>query len=144
MIEHVWSVLCTKSIIDRDSNNLSLIDTLEQLNLSPDVEFPAVIGNAFELVSMWSRSNYDELVRGRARVIVENPSSQTRELPEYEIDLWNSRRFRYRINIQGFSLNEPGKFIFHVELLEDGGEGEPVNVANIPLDVRITDPQNPD
>ena len=31
MINHAWTVICEKSIIDRDTNNVSL-DVLEQVN----------------------------------------------------------------------------------------------------------------
>ena len=32
MIEHAWSVLCTRSVTDRESNNISLFEVIEQIS----------------------------------------------------------------------------------------------------------------
>jgi len=34
MIKHVWSILCEKSILDQETNNVSITNAIEQLNLS--------------------------------------------------------------------------------------------------------------
>lgn len=144
MIDHAWSVLCSNSIIDRESNNISLIDILEQWNLPPDSEFPVVIGNPFVLVTMWSRANLSHGVKGRAKISIRNPNDETKDMPEYEIGLENHGRFRHRSGFQGFQLISEGKYVFDVFLLHDGEEEISQVVASVPLEVRLTDPENPD
>ena len=144
MIDHVWSVLCSNTIIDKDSNNISLIDALEQWNLPPDTEFPVVIGNPFVLVSLWSRANLSQGAKGRAKVTIRNPEEEAKDIPEYEIDLENYRRSRYRSGMQGFRLVSEGKYVFEVILLNNGVEEVSQIVASVPLEVRLTDPENPD
>lgn len=58
-IRHIWSVLCQKSSIDVDSNNVSLFNVVEEvqvnfqgtLNKTPDK--PITLPLAFELVTLW-------------------------------------------------------------------------------------------
>ncbi|PIT93233.1 MAG: hypothetical protein COU06_01050 [Candidatus Harrisonbacteria bacterium CG10_big_fil_rev_8_21_14_0_10_38_8] len=35
-IEHVWTILCDKSVIDKETNNISLFNLIETLTLNPE------------------------------------------------------------------------------------------------------------
>ena len=59
-IEHVWSVLCEKSVIDSETNNLSLTNILEEIQIS--LKEKGIIDSSektvpinFELVTMWRK-----------------------------------------------------------------------------------------
>ena len=59
MARHVWTVVCTKAVTDPRSNNISLIDVTEQLNLSPETPLTGVAQIRFPLtvVSLWIRDD---------------------------------------------------------------------------------------
>jgi len=76
--------------------------------------------------------------------MIRAPNGQSRELPEYEIDLENYRRSRNRSGFQGFELVGPGKYLFDVVLRFDGMQELNQVVATIPLEVRVTNPERPD
>ena len=87
MIDHVWSILCTKAVIDKDTNLLTLVDTIEEFTIEaagvlkttpegveviPSAEVPAeqlpTIPVTFEIVSLWVRRNPDEPERATAKI----------------------------------------------------------------------------
>src|SRR3989344_8530142 len=60
MLKHVWSILCRKSIIDIDTNNITLSDVLERIiiNVNQEENFKDKTLNyslpiEFEVVSLW-------------------------------------------------------------------------------------------
>ena len=64
---HVWSVLCTSTIIDRESNKISLIDACDVLNFhgdpppfDPKDRKPIyVAGFRLRWATLWTRSNVE-------------------------------------------------------------------------------------
>jgi len=87
MINHIWSVLCRESIIDIDSNTISLINVVEELivDLKPDVKLPMGeklnINVNYEVVSMWSRDSFDDRAIG-LKIELINPDKNDRA-PRY-------------------------------------------------------------
>ena len=84
MIRHVWSVLCEKSIIDRDTNNISL-DVLERvaMTLQGSREDRVLVPTPIRLVSLWQHDG-ESSEPGRARVRVLGPGGD--ELGKMEFD----------------------------------------------------------
>ena len=67
MVEHVWTVLCQKAPIDRDTNDLSLHSVLEEITLLEEPPEVSSKGNVvmigplpMTVVSLWARSEADE------------------------------------------------------------------------------------
>ncbi|MFB6212469.1 MAG: hypothetical protein ABEI53_01470, partial [Candidatus Magasanikbacteria bacterium] len=65
-MNHIWSVLCNKTLVDQDTNNISLIDVVEKIDLAGPLEEieevtegnkKAEIGVDFQLVSFWFRAD---------------------------------------------------------------------------------------
>lgn len=137
MIEHVWSVLCSNSIIDTNTGNFSLVNILEQLTLSPNVPLPAAIGVFFELVTLWSRGDLEQPTKGNTRIILYTPEGEGKPVGESSIDLTHYRRLRHRAFIQGFEITSAGKYIFSVEFAENNAPNIYKVVATIPLEVRL-------
>ena len=133
MIAHVWSVLCARSIVDRDSNNISLLDVIEQLNLAI-VELPAIIPAQFELVTLWTRADNDMPAIGRGRVRYLCPTNELLAQIEHAIDHSDYRRTRQRSGLVGLPISGFGRHSLHVEL-QVAEDGEWTEVANLPLEV---------
>lgn len=154
MIKHAWSVLCNKTIIDRDSNNISL-DVIERIILkdrsTPNSAPPAdaqskkdlpenvpgiIVPISLTLVSLWYRENISEPGRGQGRLKILSPSGKEIAKAEIDIDLIKHSRSRSLCQFDGLPIpkNESGIFYFIVEIFEDSAFKE---VAKIPLEASI-------
>ena len=134
MIEHVWSVLCRKVSIDRETNNVSLFDVLEQVQLYQwSGEFSAIAG-PFELASLWYRSDIPS--RAEARVTLRGPSNRLLTDLTQEIDLREFRRVRARYVIANIPIEGPGTYRFVVECKQQNAEVWS-EVASLPLEVVV-------
>lgn len=110
MIRHVWTVLCSQSIIDRETNNLSLIEVLEQITVvaTPVAGREGVIPLHMEVVTSWVRTVPERPARGRSRLSFVRPSGVLAEsIQEHEIDLSDNGRLRHRIKIAGLTIKRP-------------------------------------
>ena len=144
MIRHIWSVLCQKSITDRDTNNISL-DVLEQLTVkwpklpkdSKGILLPAPI----EIISFWYRDPTNSAETGQGRMQVFSPSREMVGEAVFKIDLDKSRRVRTRVRMEGLPIpnEEQGYYKFNIELKIDGEWEE---VATVPLEI-IFDSSSP-
>ena len=136
MVEHVWTVLCTKSTIDSESNNISLVEVLEQLSVGdPGGPKEGIVPLPVELVTLWSRKNYDQPVAGRGRTSFVRPSGVIPEsIQEHPIDLRVSKRLRHRQKFAGIPVREAGLHLFRVELFDEA-TAQWLLVASIPLEI---------
>lgn len=140
MIDHIWTVICAKSIIDNESNNFSLIEALEQFNVTapkPEGDKVGVIVFDFEVVSLWSRADYNIPCKGKAKLIYKGTSDEIIQETEYSIDLSSSKRHRTRLKFQSLPVKGPGKHFFCVQLQWEG-LGHWMDVSKLPLEVVFT------
>lgn len=135
MIDHVWTVVCSRAVIDRDSNNLSIHDVIEQLTIQgepvPDASAPIEL----EVVTLWARKDLDVPARGYGRLTFLSPSGKTKAGPfPIDIDLSEYRRYRTRARFRSLPVGEPGCHTFRIDYkAEDGKRWR--RVAAIPLEV---------
>jgi hypothetical protein len=139
LINHVWTVLCSKSSIDNDSNNISLFEVLEQVSVEvpPGVQISDEginVALQFEMISLWSRSDINQPEKGEARFDFRAPSGRTQEGKIVEINLTEYERFRTRQRFSSIPLDSEGVYEFHVHCRPDPG-AEWSSVANVPLHV---------
>ncbi len=134
MIEHIWTLLCSQAIIDRDSNNLSLFNVIEQINIEGEPQLGRVAPVGLEVVSLWVRSDLNTPGRGHARLTFVSPTGTRIKSVEDELDLTKCERLRTRRLFAGLELSEPGQYTFKLELLNDG-ENRWREVASVPLKV---------
>jgi len=140
-MKHVWSLLCQKSSIDVESNQLSLFNCLEEVNINLEntdaLKNNLVIPVEFQLVSYWSREkaeteiNLDsigELIDADAKVI----NTFNNSFPIKQGIL----RFRNRTNIQGLPITGPGRY--YLRLYQKISLDKREMVAELPLDVKIS------
>jgi hypothetical protein len=136
MIDHVWTVVCRQSVIDCDSKNLSLFNVLEQITIQGEAntEERTVIPMDLEVVSLWSRSDYDVSAKGVQRLTLLSPDGENLASGEQQIDLSKHRRFRNRARFRGLPMKGAGRYIFRVEQMTEG-EAEWQRVTDIPLEL---------
>ena len=136
MISHAWTVICDKSIIDRETNNISLY-VLEEISIiSPPREPGAIIQVAIQIsiVSLWYRTDHDQPARSQTRISLISPDKTTIASMDSEIDLDTYYRARTIGIINGLPVEESGRYYFRVELLKNEQWEQ---VACVPLQVII-------
>lgn len=137
MIEHAWTLACAKSIIDPSTNNMSITEVLEQLNVQGRVEFPTIAPLQSDVISVWYRSDPERGTRGSGRLTFLGPDKNPVGTPhEFSIDLTGNFRMRTITRLAGIPLQGPGIYTFKVEYRVDAS-GDWREVARIPLNVII-------
>jgi hypothetical protein len=140
MIRHIWSVLCQSASFDVQTNNVSLLNIVEAITVSGDLNpaHPAIV--QAELVSLWHRENIDTAASGKMRLFYIDPNGNQSNPIFLPIDLTRSPFHRTRINIPGLPIISRGSYTFNVEYqLQDRDEWS--LVAQLPLVVLVQPPQ---
>ncbi len=138
MIRHVWSVVCASSIIDAQTNNISLINVLEQLNLAAaPPTTPTPIPVPLQLVSLWARDENSTAESATARIRLRTPGGLEDEIGQFAVDLSHYARYRSRMMITHLLVDRAGYYEFMVE--RQSGEGW-AEVARVPLQLVIGPP----
>lgn len=133
MAHHVWSVLCYKAPIDKDTNEVSLLNVVENLTIhTTEAELQKRVeslkegeqallpppGN-LELVSWWVRSDFDIPEEGvRARVALRLPDGREQLTEERTIDLQERSGFRLKYRVPGIPFGGVGAYWFEVQQCE--------------------------
>jgi hypothetical protein len=134
MIDHIWTVICNNVVIDRETNNLSIINVLEQINIPEEaIQQTEILPITVELVSLWVRSDLSKPGKSFSRISLVAPNGEIQKTIEPEINLTKYERLRTRGVFQGFPFKGEGIYRFVVELKCD--EKNWLKVASVPLKV---------
>ena len=136
MIRLSWTVLCTRSSVDSESNNISLFEVLEQLTLSAPPPGPGVVVFPHEVVSMWTRENLAEGGVAETRLVIVAPDNTRTEGPPINIDLTAFHRTRLRGRTPGLPVGAPGLYWIATEMRQGDGPAW-IEVGRVPLEVRF-------
>jgi hypothetical protein len=138
MIEHIWSVLCSRSVIDSETNNVSIQDVVEQITVNAEPAENGFLPFTFEIIPLWGRKDSDNPSKGMERVTFITPSGKSEVVSETEIDLSKAERHRHRVRFPGLPISETGKYYFKVEV--KNGNDEWQQVSAIPLKIIFQPP----
>lgn len=142
MIKHIWSVLCKKSIIDSETNNVTLSEVLEQINIGLDKSgktFTAPVNILFdcEVVSMWVK-NEKKIFSGELKIDFCNPKGDLVKDHVYPFEMLPEiKRLRTRIRFNGFPIEGAGVYSFEVYVREKGNNDFCL-VSEIPMEVVVS------
>lgn len=142
MMKHIWSVLCKKAIIDRETNSLSLLESLEQITITlpsqeamNSVKGQLKIPLEFELVSFWVEQ--DESKKKEINMLIEvyDPDNVKIHSAEKKIEVpENSRRMRILSKITGLRFTKAGVYTLKVS---NKAQQKYHVVAEIPLEILL-------
>lgn len=141
-MKHVWSALCTRGIIDKQSNNVSLFELLEEIHLFINTQLieqegvPTFGTNMANWVSLFCRSDNDIPEKGKIKDEIKAPSGKTIGVRESEIDLLNHKRRRFLRTLPIPPQNEPGIYLFETSL-KTKKNNRWRKVSEIPLEVIV-------
>jgi hypothetical protein len=136
MINHVWTIVCSRAVIDRDSNNLSLQNIIDQITLGgkPARELDQIEAIPMELnvITLWERADFEVSSQGTEHLSLILPSGDTIISGENTINLSESMRFRSRAKFQNLPIKGAGRYIFRVKW-RLGSKDEWQHAVDVPL-----------
>jgi hypothetical protein len=142
MIRHIWSVLCSQSVIDAQSNNVSLFNVIEQLTvvmkktIIPEGKIP-LLPISLELVTLWERGELEQGgSQGHVAVDVLDPTGKRLGGQDINVDVSVARRCRSKLAFGGIPVTTSGRYIMRVSIREDADD-QPRVVAEVPLEVSV-------
>lgn len=129
MAQLLWALTCKRAITDQETNNISYIDAIEQINVP---RLPASYGTQLVISSLWRRGDEHDLLSIRHRLIA--PSGK--ELAVHCTDPIEMMKPRYRLNIilGGFDIEEEGEYRFNIDVNDSGNWR---TVGDIPISVIV-------
>lgn len=141
-MKHVWTIVCLNKIDDKTTNNVSLIEVVDRLELEgslPDVRplnlpFPLPL----HVVSNWWRDNDEDRLQYRARMKLISPQGETLSTFETTVNLEDNPRFRVALEMETFPFTGSGVYTLDISYL--GGIGW-TSVASIPLEIIHKQPE---
>lgn len=143
MMKHIWSVLCRKSVIDQETNNLSLYDVFEQLDVSiksnqeSNKEIKKInIPVEYEVVSMWMKDDPKKEFTAKIELEVLDPDGSVSKTFQHSfLFAAGLKRMRSRLRVVGLDISTSGDYIFNLKY-NNGKKGSQI-VASLPLEVHI-------
>lgn len=121
----IWVIICSKSSIDVDTNNISLIDVLEEISVSSEIiqntikgkkKTGVIIPLAFELVSLWEK-NTDDPIDAEIRMDLVDPKGGIIKTDVHPLTMKTKiNRLRHRMFNQGLPIQKPGKYVFKIQM----------------------------
>jgi len=133
MIDHVWTVLCSMVSTAKETNNVSLLNVVEQINLGAQPsEEDSAIRLDLVLISLWARADPDEPAVGQALFEILDPSGEQLIAVPGTLDLKRFERLRTPVGIEGIKFRGFGRYRFKVHYRNSEEEAWQL-VASVPL-----------
>ena len=140
MISHIWSVLCDRAIIDRESNNVTFT-VIEEMKATIEISPGASQDNIMlpikgQLVSLWIQDQKNPVPAVEYRVRVKNPKGTVIGLAGKTAPFGSSRRIRTITSFDRFPIspNGNGNYWF---LIDQKTKSRWKSVARVPLWVEV-------
>ncbi len=132
-MRHLWTVLCSRSILDKSTNQLTLVDVIDDVSLRDAVlptgehltdslanavatDGAANITAKMELVSQWARSDMEKPEKGRARFTILSPSGELLgNASEARLDMTKFKYSRHMLRFESFSFVGAGTYLLVVQ-----------------------------
>lgn len=144
-VSHVWSLICSNSLLDQQSNNLSLINTIEKFTITiPKEEMLKVKEKGangflfpvnFEIVSRFIKNEVNKATFFDLRIKLINPDEKTVLTSDKKYALEKDKKnLRVRNRFNTFPVSKSGDYFFIVEI-KDIDTSRYIEVAMIPLEI---------
>lgn len=141
---HIWSVLCKKASVDRETNVVSLFEVIEKLTitqnpLAPTQVVPSefVMPLDFEIVTLISNITKQDK---KPLIKIELFNSKEEKMGEIEDQLKvtpvEATSLRSRVVFNTIKIKGAGTYIFKINIKKNKAE-DFTEVAKIPLEVEI-------
>ena len=143
-MRHIFTILCSKVSIDRQSNNASLFDIIERIELEvpAGTQRPITFGFSGDLVTLWGRNDFNIPGSGYARTRLLSPDNQV--LAEFfnEVELQSAPRNRLMGHLNGLKVQGTGWHHFQVSQ-RDSPDADWEIVHEYPLEIIVNEKPQP-
>ncbi len=142
-MKHLWSLICQQAITNKDSNNLTLVEILEEIKYVPvaDPAAQEMVRSAIQegraslpiplyFVTAWLRSDLEKPEQSEEQLFIKAPNGKRLPPIKTTIDLIQYSRYRSVTIVPSLPLNGQGVYQFVVSH-QVGDEWE--EDASIPL-----------
>lgn len=149
MIKNIYSILCESSIIDKDTNNLTINNVLEQLKINvafngkqpPQDSLKINIPIKYEFISLWKRDNITQNETHEIELTISDPNNNLiQSFPQKFQFEKGLNRHRSIFKITGFTATISGTYKFNIKIKVDNTFKE---FAEVPLEVDIIKTNQP-
>lgn len=123
-ITHYWSILCERSIIDSETNNITLNNIIEEIQVHPKkdgVPIGVDVAKPFpmkcELVSLWENQDSAKSVKISIKIGLFDSNGKQILPKEIPVDLVfekNRARLRHRVRFEALFFTVPGIYSFRI------------------------------
>ncbi len=139
-MKNIWSVITNKTVVDKDSNMISLFDCIEQFNVNIDKKNTEKnkikkVSAKFEIVSFWKDDEVKKERRGEFAIELYDPNNK--KLNKYENSFLMPKamkRLRTIIAFEGFPITTEGEYIFKIKYRKNKGR-KYIQVSELPIEV---------
>lgn len=153
-IKHSWSIICQSSVIDQQTNNISIHNVLEQFTAEhskAEIELfrknnPAIgrgipVNFTFQMISLWQSQNPKIQPTADVRIELFDSIGDSMQKAEFKLAFEAGKaRMRTIITSPFLVVSETGLYHFKVSIKEAGSD-DFAEVAEIPLEVSVTTKQ---
>jgi len=140
-MKNLWSILCSKSVVDSSSNQLSLFDCIDEITINfsnaEDIKKPMKnIPINFEIVSLWLDENIFQVRKFDYAIDIIDPEGKMlKEITKEAVIEKNKKRLRTIMRISGMAVTTEGIYIFKIKYKE--AKNDFITVSEIPVDIKF-------
>lgn len=140
-MKNLWSILCSKSVIDSTTNQLSLFDCIDEITINfsnaEDIKKPTKnIPINFEIVSLWLDESISQTRKFDYTIDIIDPEGKMlKEITKEAVIEKNKKRLRTIMRISGMAVTTEGKYIFKIKYKE--AKNNFIIVSEIPVDIKF-------
>lgn len=136
--KHRWSILCQSSNIDRESNNLSIFNILEELRVTPPSQDAKqiVVRMPVQLITLWEKQTAKGTATSNVAIELVDPKGNILPTVSYVLAT-PQKRLRFVVNMDGIKVTESGEYMFKIRIRNDEKDIFE-EVGEVPLQVAIT------
>jgi hypothetical protein len=143
MPRHLWTILCERAAIDPDTNNVTLIEIIEDVtvdvetnqDLTKPLSKSIVLPTSWMIVAAYERDDMTkgEKVDGELQLV--SPAGVKFGGASFSIDLSEHLRIHYLLKMVGFPVSEQGRHI--IKTIVKSSAGAELFTTDLALDVRF-------
>ena len=148
-LRHIWSVLCSNSVLNADNNNLNLNNLVERLTFPIKAEMKKskeaskatgyMMSVELEVVSRFKKETDEAMAFEIKFDFVNSQGAIIASLPPNKFGIQKEiKSMRIRSKINAIPVDQSGEFTI-VVLIKEAGQSQFTEVDRIPLDIVLKD-----
>ena len=143
-MKNLWNILCTQAVIDKDSNNISLLNVIERITIQARPTPGGIFPYRMDLASFWTRDNPKVPEKeGVSRISLKSPSDNTLGSWEIGVNLSRHSNSRSKLQLLTLPIGEAGIYKFMVEY-RASKRGRWKKAGEVPLEIIFNPPDSSD